>query len=215
MKIKKISLCAAGGLFVSAMTSYAAVVFSEKFDNSTGTDAALSTIGWKANLDSTAVVAGTSAVATATPVVSVNNHMFFLPPGATPAGRPVLIWTDKRRVEKIGKLSSVTNFHFVLGTQNTSEAVKVAVKVNDAWYVSRTVFNGNGDNALTQTNDFAVQGAAWNSLNFVSGSVLEEAGEAVLPMSEPVQAVGFFDASRTSANRLRIDTLEISNADGE
>ncbi|MFA7370059.1 MAG: hypothetical protein WC334_10475 [Kiritimatiellales bacterium] len=132
----------------------------------------------------------------------MNDQIFWSPGVVT----PVLVWTEDIAATNIVSIGNVTNFQFTLGTQNTNEAVKIAIKVNNAWYVSRTVFNGNGDNALTQTNKLAVQSAVWNTLNFISGSVLSE-GTATNMGSGRVQAIGLFDASTTITNRLRIDNV--------
>ena len=181
--------------------SNAGVVYTNGFLNTNAFDTALSNVNWKANVGATAVAYGTNTSGSA-PFLSVNDQIFWNPGVVT----PVLIWTEAIATTNIVSIGNVTNFQFTLGTQNTNEAVKIAIKVNNAWYVSRTVFNGNGDNALTQTNKLAVQSAAWNTLNFISGSVLSE-GTATNMGSGRVQAIGLFDASSTIGNRLRIDNV--------
>jgi len=122
-------------------------------------------------------------------------------------GEPVLIFSDKQA--SFGTVGMVTNITFSLYNQSVAAHFKVAIKVDEDWYVSQAVFNGSG----TWTGQsLDVQSAQWNSLNFTPGSILSEGGAATLPLSGTITSVGLFDASGISGyiGRTRIDSYVVN-----
>jgi hypothetical protein len=121
-------------------------------------------------------------------------------------GKPVLILTDK--VTSFGDIDSVTNISFSLKNNSSSENLKVAIKIDDNWYVSQDVFNSSSSSVWAEQN-LAVQAASWNSLILVAESSLIEGGAVSLPLSGTVTSVGLFDASGTSStySPVRMDTF--------
>ncbi|MEA2068714.1 MAG: sialidase family protein [Verrucomicrobiota bacterium] len=180
---------------------YNPLVFQEDFQNPDA-DAPLANIGWHANVGS----AGTSVDANSNgllgPILSIGDYIFYR---VGSSGVPVLSWTDNAAVDTIGVINFIKNISVRLRNDEASENLKIALKVNDSWYVSQTVLNGTA-NAVVGID---VQSIAWNSLDFVSGSRLAEGGVATLPTVGAVQAVGVFDESTTATKAVRIDNYTV------
>jgi hypothetical protein len=181
--------------------TYETLVFSESFLNP-DPDAPLANIGWHANvgLDGMSVDANSSG--SVGPILSVGDYIFYRM-GSSDV--PVLSWTDHEDVDSIGPIGYVETVSLKLRNDNAAEDLKVALKVNGSWIVSQAVLNGTA-NAVVSLD---VQSAAWNSLDFVSGSQLAEGSAVALPTSGAVQAIGIFDAATTSGSAVRIDDVTV------
>ena len=193
-----------GSLLLSMGVTHADVVFQETFPNS-GEDTNLATIAWHANVGATAVVQDNNKAYSVSPILSVADYIFTRP---SDSGNPWLAWTDKASISAIGSISSVTNISVSLRNGSAIEDLKIALKVNDAWYVSQTVLNSPSESSFV-TVGIAVQSVAWNHLDFVPGSNLGEGSAVALPASGTVQAVGVFDASTTASKAVRIDNYTV------
>ena len=162
------------------------------------TDAAVSVDETNTDFNNGPIVSG-SIGATGT-----NGFLFYDYDGF--GGEPVLIYSDKR--SSFGAVDQLVSIEFSLYNQSAAADLKVALKVDNNWYVSQAVFNGTGSWA-EQSLD--VQTASWNSLSFTDGSTLSEGGSVSLPQSGTVVAVGLFDASGISGytGRTRIDSYVV------
>ena len=195
-------------LFAIAAASRADVVFFERFGTGPA-DVALSTVDWHANVGSTATGYDDSRVFTSNPIASMADFLFCR---LSHSGVPWLGWTDKASIADIGDIGSVTNITVDLKNNSASENLKIALKVNNEWYVSQEVLN-NPDTLQFYTVRIAVQSVSWNRLVFVSGSTLAEGGSVSLPSSGNVQAIGIFDASSTS-DSVRVDNFTVATNPG-
>ncbi len=137
---------------------------------------------------------------------STGTSGFFFYDNDNFGGKPVLMFTDRQA--SFGDIDSVTNISFSLKNNSASENLKVAIKIDDNWYVSQDVFNSSSSTVWADQN-LAVQTASWNSLTMVAGSSLAEGGPVSLPLSGTVTSVGLFDASGTSStySPVRMDTF--------
>ncbi len=176
-------------------------VFLENFSNPVA-DAPLSNIGWHANIGAEGTSVDTNSNGLAGPILSGGDYIFYR---VDASGIPVLSWTDNTAVESIWSINYIANISVKLRNDNASENLKIALKVNDAWYVSQAVLNGTENNEVGMD----VQSVAWNHLDFVPGSRLVEGGEVALPASGTVQAVGVFDESTTASKAVRIDNYTV------
>jgi hypothetical protein len=202
--MKKILNTLIGSLLLSTAASYADVAFLETFENPLTKDTDLATIAWHANAGTTAVVKDTNKMTSDGPILAVSDLIFIRP---STSGYPWLAWTDSASVAAIGNIANVKNISATLRNGSATEDLKIALKINDVWYVSRAVMNSPPE-ANTVIN-VAVHSVGWNSLNFVSGSTLSEGGSTTLPLSGTVQAIGVFDASTTSGAAVRVDNFTV------
>jgi hypothetical protein len=201
--MKKLSLII---LVMTLMRSFALtdVLFQETFPNESGQNQALSVIEWKANVTAMAKDRSASANWRNNPIVSGHKFLFFKAEGAT-IGQPWLAWTDKADVFDVGCIGNVTYISAKFNNDVSAEEVKIALKVNENWYVSQQGLRGTG----RILENLEIQSASWNSLTFVPGVSLIEGTPSALPSSGKVQAIGVFQASATS-DRIRISDLIVA-----
>ncbi|MCF7818229.1 MAG: hypothetical protein K9M54_10140 [Kiritimatiellales bacterium] len=172
--------------------------YQEDFTNLGVADGPLSLGDWHVNMGADAVAAdednGNGALG---PVIAAGDYLFYNLDAAY-NNAPVLSWTEVA----FGLANNITNIAITMRNQNVAEDLKLALKVAGSWYVSTNMFSSLVSEA-TRTVSLDFPSFSWNSLSFVSGSVLAEGG-AASPPSGPVEGVGIFDASGTSGQRVRI-----------
>jgi hypothetical protein len=186
-----------------AIQSIPGIPFNEDFLN-LGPEASISTIGWHVNHGATAVAADETNSNGALGPVSATGDYLYYNLGAAYSNAPVLSWTEAA----LGSINNITNIAVTLRNENVEEDLKFAVKVSGSWYVSTNVFNNPAANQ-NGTVSLDLQSFSWNSLSFVSGSVLAEGGAVARP-SGLVEAIGLFDASDTTDQRVRLIQLSIT-----
>jgi hypothetical protein len=189
-----------GSLLVSIAVSYADTLFQETFENPGLADANIATIGWHANSGSTGTVLSEANTLLANgPVVSSVDFIVY---GLT-VPTNLLTWKE---TTDIGSIRGVTNISVEVRNEETNADLKVAIKVDNDWYVTQNVMN-SVVSAIWKTNSINVQTVSWNTLTFVSGSTLAEGGAVSLPSSGTVNAIGIYDAV---SSRVRFDTFIVS-----
>jgi hypothetical protein len=211
MKNKLKSISALVVLLLSVATVQGDVIFVESFTQS-GTDAPIQNHGWHAHYSANATsVEETTVDFYVGPIISksvgaVTGTGFYIHQVEAFAGEPSLHWTAKE--SSFGEIEDITNITFWLYNQSSGANLKVALRVENDWFVSQDVFNATGTWAQ---QSLAVQTAAWNTLSFTAGTLLSEGGAISLPTLGTVTAVGIFDASGISGynGRTRIDEYTV------
>jgi hypothetical protein len=195
-----------GLLLIPLMAAQGVAIYEETFDNPL-TDSPLTNINWNAAITTNGTVY-TGSNGAGGPILSVSDFLYTTGSGSGLIGGPWLVWTEEAAVGVIGLISNVTRVSMNLSNAAQDEDIKVAVKVDGAWYVSQAVLNNAEPNVYSNVV-FDVQSAAWNTLTFVPGSTLVEGGAAGV-LSGTVQAVGLFDASAGDGGKVRVDDFEVS-----
>jgi hypothetical protein len=177
-------------------------LFVEDFKNDGKKDSPLSRIGWHANYGATGKAVSESNTGFAQgPVFSWVDYIVYDLDPVQFGAAPFLLWTDKAAAGSIDEVSSIG---FSMKTDGGPADLKIAIRVDDAWYVSQNVLNPEGAGWTTHAVD--VHTAAWNRLSFIPEKHLAEEGAARLPGSGTITAVGVFDADETSV-KTRVDNF--------
>jgi hypothetical protein len=174
-------------------------IYQQTFDNPVVGDQPLTNVNWNANHTSvgTTYTGFSGGVA---PVLSISDFIYYLPTGAN-IDTPWLAWTDEAA---FGAINDMARVSIKLTNVSAAEDIKIALKVDGAWYVSQDVLNSTSGETLS----LWVQFVSWNSLAFTPDSSLVEGGVVSLPSSGTVQAVGAFDAS-ASTNKMKLDNFTV------
>ena len=179
-------------------------MYEENFTNDGTADVPIRQIGWHANYGAAGkAIAESNSGLSKGPVLSWVDYIVYDLHAATFGSEPLLIWTDKASFGSIDKISS---FSVSLKNDEETADLKVAINVEDAWYVTQDVLNAGVSKWTDHTLD--VHSVSWNRLSFVPGSELAEGGGISLPASGTITAIGIFDASETSV-KTRIDHIII------
>jgi hypothetical protein len=167
--------------------------FEENFKNDGTVDALVSQIGWKANYGTGgAAVSESNASFVNGPVLSWVDFIVYKLDPAVFGSKPFLLWTDKTSFGVIDRISCIK---VSLKNDEQTADLKVAIKVDDKWYVTKEVLNAGVADWTVHTLN--VHSVSWNALSFIPGQMLVEGGAIRLPASGTVQAIGIFDADET------------------
>jgi hypothetical protein len=184
-------------------------LYQKDFDNSTGTDAALSDLDWQANYgpDGTAFPGnGGTGTFTNEPVVSTGDYVIYsLQNTYEPDPAPVFCWTDSET--SYGSIGSVGTVSMYMRNSTTNADLRVALKIDDNWYVAEQQFNSSGAGVWTYAA-LGIHNISWESLSFTPGSSLALGGATSLPASGTITAIGVYDDVADGAVRFayfRID----------
>ncbi len=191
------------------------IVYTETFDNSTGSDRPFSDAGvnWSVHYGSSATsYALTSNDANVDPVISSAPSSSGSTPGylfqlhtLNPSAAHIW-WTDEADFGDISLLKSIS---FDLRNESSSENLRVALQVGSDWFVSESVFNNSSPDVWTQDLSLDVGSATYTALTFTPGADLSRGSVTSLPSSGTVNAVGLFDENK-SENRIRIDNFRVT-----
>ncbi len=177
-------------------------LFVETFQNDNKTDSPLSQIGWHANYGTSGNPVSESNTSFARgPVLSWVDYIVYKLDPSVFGSKPLLLWTDKAAAGSIDKVSSI---RVSLKNDEGTADLKIAIKVDDAWYVSQDVLNVGVSGWTVHTLD--VHAVSWNKLSFVPDRELAEGSAASLPGLGTIKAVGVFDVDETGV-KTRIDNL--------
>lgn len=179
----------------------AAVIYTENFLNTTGSDAPLNTVGWLGNHGATGISYNSSVANGANPVINSqigagSTTGFVRMSSGIGVDEPVLLWTSEIQANPTS-VSDLSSASFFMRNQVGTADVRLALQVGSIWYVTTSVFNTPTTTWLEQTVDFST--ATWNALSFTSGSTLSMGTSAVLPSIGTVNGIGFFMVSKPSA----------------
>lgn len=192
----------------------AAVIYTENFANSTGSDAALDTVGWLGgygvtgtNYDSVNPSNQNPNVNAAVGSGSTNGFLRYAT-GTLSTGAPSIVFTNEIQASAtaVNELSMAT---FFMRNGGTTADVRFALQVESVWYVTTAVYNTPTTTWLQQTVDFS--SATWNLLNYTSGSTLAMGSAATLPLSGQVNGIGFFTANKPGFY-MSFDDVAVSTA---
>ncbi|MCC5843065.1 MAG: PEP-CTERM sorting domain-containing protein [Verrucomicrobia bacterium] len=208
MKTHTIPALLATAMLGFSLTANASPIYSETFDNNTGSGFALENVDWKANHAANALVFDSSTTGGGRPAVSsdvgsdgTNGFVFH---GSYGRDQPWIWWTDVQSFGDVGDLESVG---FALRNDNHQENIRVALSVGTDWYVSDSVFNTPG-NPNWVTHSLDVANSSFRTLSFTSGSTLGNPGAVTaLPGSGTVTAIGFYTENLLST--VRFDTVTV------
>ncbi|MCF7817038.1 MAG: glycoside hydrolase [Kiritimatiellales bacterium] len=178
--------------------------YEVNFTNDDKADGPISQVGWHANYDADGkAVSESNSGLLRGPVLSWVDYIVYDLDAATFGSKPLLLWTDNASFGSIDKISS---FSVSLKNDEETADLKVAIKVDDAWYVTQDVLNAGVSKWTVHTLD--VHSVSWNTLSFIPGSELAEGGKISLPASGAITAIGIFDANETSV-KTRIDRIMV------
>lgn len=224
---QKIALAA--GLAGLASAASASVLYTEAFANTSGSDKALSYVGWNfvtATNSSSAITATTNThgvVHAGLGSDQATNGYIYTQPGANGGTR---VFTDTG-------LSSTTNPGLTVGNvgtisfdaagTNSQLSVQILVQVADTWYVSSQAFSlpnttsasfatAATNGTLSYSLDFTT--ATWSSVSFDVGSTLSVGASAVLPESGDITGIGLLVKNNHSSvgSTVRLDNLVVTSA---
>lgn len=169
-------------------------IYQKDFNNSTGTDAALSDLDWQANYgtDGTAFPGnGGTGTFTNEPVVSTGDYVIYsLQNTYEPDPAPVFCWTDSET--SYGSIGSAGTVSMYIRNSTTNADLRVALKIDDNWYVAGQRFNSSGAGVWTYAA-LGIHNISWESLTFTPGSSLAIGGATSLPVSGTITAFGVYD----------------------
>jgi len=169
--------------------------FEEDFFNAGG-NMGVSNLNWHANGTAGAVLDEGAWEWYEAPIIAAGDYLAY---NITNSPAPMFCWTEKE--SSFGQIENTVQVTLALKNASISADLKLALKVNDTWYVSQEVLNNPVGNTLADVS-LAVQSASWNSLDFVSGVSLFEGGPTNLPVAGALQAVGFFEMTATDTVRV-------------
>ncbi|MGZ0654778.1 PEP-CTERM sorting domain-containing protein [Coraliomargarita sp. W4R53] len=193
--MKKTIIAIIGTSLLAGVAGADTAVYTQTFDNATSGNVLLSTVDWNANY----TTSGTSYTVLDGngPFVSNGDFLF-----ANKRDMPWLAWTDDA---SFGSISDITTMSMSLNnTNSTTENLQFALQVDGNWYVSQSVFNGNGNVVVS----LDVQAASWSSLTFTADTSLAVGATATLPVSGTLQAVGVYDNDQSL--QVRVDNFTVS-----
>ena len=206
---------------LAQLASADALLYTEDFANSTGTNQSFSTVGWGG-------YNGTNCIAAS----SVDNPGvgYFVASGST-AGfamfRPTnntgmigLVDTQEFSAIDRSGYSSLT-FSWYQWVDNTNNASQLAVKMDGTWYVSKDVFT-NSDVLAVNGNSLTLASGRAQSLTLSSASgwyqmtvnpeITLSVGttQVSLPMAGNIQAAGLYGTGTVAGTAICFDNYQIS-----
>jgi hypothetical protein len=176
-------------------------MFQESFTNSRSVDTGLDQVDWRVNLGPGAVTMEGNPRGSAGPILSLNEYVFFNP-NQDNANKPWVVWTEKESVSGVGEIGGVDRVSLGLSNENaTGEDVRIALKIDEVWYVSDDVLNGNGNTIAS----IDIKASTWRRLILIPDTKLAVGEGVPLPSSGKVQAVGVFNEGTEQGSRVRIN----------
>ncbi len=207
-------------------------VYREVFPNNTGSALAVGTSSWQVNQTPTGNAVDVSTAgsifisplngrpagfkpANSNPISAELAHGFYVDSSAGGTGYNVLMWTSEYGIPINAYLHSQVEWW--QGNDTATDADRVAVRVNQNWYVSNRSFQqaaglGGDINFATDSGRkiLDVSTAQWRVLNFNQGTQLAITGGLVsLPTNiGDVTAFGLYVDNKTSS--LRFDSYSVT-----
>lgn len=193
-----------------------AFIYSNGFDNSSGSNAALDTAGWDfVYNDSGNSVDGdeTSAVTTVAPIVSSaagaggSAGYIFVNYGSNLYGDSILLHSTDLSDFAYSDIDSIS---FSFKNDSASDVYNIALKIDGAWYASDSTY-GSPSNAWFDNSVDPFVDTTWSGLTVNVGvDPISTGASTTLPASGTLEEVGLFIAATVSTGRTRIDSVSIS-----
>lgn len=204
---------------LSFSTAHAVVVFTENFDNTSGSDKNFDTVGWSSVHSATGTAYATNTT-TNVPIVSSAASST----GAAPAGYlfhntfqgndPVMYYVAGLNLgSPVGgeKLDTVT---FALRNVSTTENIQIALQfgAGNDWFLGDSIYNNTASSVWTTGLTLDLSAETWKALTVNVGTTITIGSAASLPTfnTSSLTGIGFYTATTGNPNYIRIDTLAIN-----
>lgn len=206
-------------LTLAAQSSGAQVpVYTETFDNNTGSNQDFDTVGWSGVHSATGIAYPTDNTNNETPIISSAASSTGSTPGYifhnTFEGKsPVMYYEDGLSLGAPAGGEVLDSVSFALRNVSTSQNIQIALEFGMGnWYLSDTTFNNATSNVWTSNLVVDLSAETWKGLNVDIGTDFSVGAAAALPTlaTSSLTGIGFFTASTSNNNNIRIDTLEVS-----
>ncbi|MGZ0654765.1 sialidase family protein [Coraliomargarita sp. W4R53] len=195
--MKRVILALIGTSLLAGVAG-ADVIYEQTFDNPSGVNAPLNDVNWNVNVGANGTSVGVDSLKSNGPFLSQGSFLY-----ANNQWQNWLAWTDDA---SFGSINEMTSISMSLNNEaGPSRTLRFALQVDGNWYVSQSVFSGDGNVVV----DLDVQTALWNSLDFTPESALVMGVVANLPESGMVQAVGVYNNQQF--NKIRIVNFTVNS----
>lgn len=214
-------LIAVLGLAVASKSLGATVIYNEQFDNSTGSSAAVNTVGWSSYLGSTASNISTQVNATVissvagNPTADGNGYFGFIGTGTFPAHTGTLAFVTTFSTLDISG-STIT---WTMANGSTAPVIQLLIQVNGNWYVSNQTFSNSTTYAsistpptatILQTLTFSTQASDWSAFTLTPWSSMSVGSVLSSDLSSSaITGIGFYLSNAADAT-VRLDSLTVT-----
>lgn len=198
----------------------ATVLYSEKFNNSTGANLAANAISWNSYLGATANNISTQntcmliSTGTSNPSTDGAGYLAFSGTATFPAHTGTAAFTTTfTGIDATG--STIT---WNMGNSAPAATVQLLVQVGGSWYVSNQTFQNTGSYTTFstvpavdagQTFNFAASGSTWSSFTLIPYSSLTVGSTVSNLGSSTITGIGFYISNATDLV-VRLDTLAVT-----
>jgi hypothetical protein len=209
-------------LLLSALSSPAAVLYSESFTHAGGGgEVTTSTVQWASYYSSTAQPIASS---TATPRMAIGNQQgsdagpgYLFSQGAGTGTTHPYAGFESTAFSILP--TDITTITFTQGNSATSLATRIMVQQNGNWYATNLTFGTAAmglaafqtGSAELETFNFTLTASAWHSVTINPNIALSVAGATIasdLSSTAPITSIGFYTTSDSGVTR--IDEVKIN-----
>lgn len=226
--------CLAFFVLASGVFSAQGALYSETFDNTTGSNKTAGQVGWSAFVGSTAIdltnvagVTNTDYVADASAAGNPNtpNGFIFANNGATLNQKFALVDTLLGSIVNLTNGDSIT---WTMGNNSTTATAQILIQIggdgtvgSGTWYVSSTTFRdltghdstafkNATESSVTSTLTFSSSMTAWKEFTLNSGSSMAVGNTLTADLSSTtITGIGFYLVDGNTGSSMRLDNLQV------